>query len=142
MKKGLLSLAIMLCLVSISSAQSIIGNWKSVDDETGKTESIIQLYKNADGRIAGKITELLVVPENENCVKCKGELKDQPLIGLKIIDNMAKRGNKYTGGTIVDPKSGNQYKCILEEMEGDKLKVRGFLGIEALGRTQYWFRVK
>lgn len=142
MKKEFISLLVFLLLGYFSSAQSILGKWKSVDDESGETESIIEIYKNSDGRIAGKIVKLLVVPENENCIKCKGELKDKPLIGLQIIDNMAIRGYKYTGGTIVDPKTGNQYKCILQELENDKLKVRGFLGIEALGRTQYWFRVK
>ncbi len=121
-------------------AQSPIGKWKSVDDETGETESVIEIYKNQDGLLDGKIIELLVVPENENCVKCKGELKDQPLIGLTIIQDMAQKGNRYAGGSIVDPKTGSQYKCILQVMDDGRLKVRGFLGIEALGRTQYWYK--
>ncbi len=140
MKKILSSVVLVLFLANVTQAQSILGLWKSVDDESGETESIIEIFENEEGRIAGKIVELLVVPTNENCIKCSGDLKDQPLIGLRIIDNMAKRNNRYTGGTIVDPKSGSKYKCILQLVEDDKLKVRGFLGIEALGRTQYWYR--
>ena len=45
------------------------------------------------------------------------------------------------GGKIMDPKNGETYKCYIEVEEGGKkLKVRGYIGISLLGRTQYWHK--
>jgi uncharacterized protein (DUF2147 family) len=46
----------------------------------------------------------------------------------------------WSGGTIYDPDSGRTYSCRFELLEQDRLKVRGFLGLSLLGRTQVWTR--
>jgi uncharacterized protein (DUF2147 family) len=54
---------------------------------------------------------------------------------------LQKDGDAWSGGTILDPESGKMYKCLLSlEDGGEKLKVRGFIGLSLLGRTQYWLR--
>ncbi len=57
-----------------------------------------------------------------------------------IIEGLKKDGDEYNGGAITDPESGNVYKCYLELVENNKLKVRGYIGFSLLGRTQYWLR--
>jgi len=51
-----------------------------------------------------------------------------------------KDGDEFNGGTILDPENGKTYKCYLELLSKNKLKVRGFLGFSVFGRTQYWIR--
>ncbi len=79
---------------------------------------------------------------NKKCTLCSGEDKDKPILGLIIIKGLRKEENEYSNGKIVDPKIGKYYKCYVKLEENDKLKVRGYIGVPLLGRTQYWFRVK
>jgi uncharacterized protein (DUF2147 family) len=75
------------------------------------------------------------------CDRCEGELKGKPLIGLHILWDLRKDGDAWSGGRILDPDNGKVYKChIAMEQDGKKLKVRGFIGLSLLGRTQYWLR--
>lgn len=122
-------------------AQSPVGKWKTWDDETGQAKSIIEIYKKSDGKYYGKISQILIKPENNNCVKCSGSLKNKPLIGLEILTNLEKDGDEYGDGEIVDPKTGKVYSCYIELESANKLKVRGYLGFSLIGRTQYWTRV-
>lgn len=123
-------------------SQSILGTWKTLDDETGKEKSIVEIYEQ-DGKIYGKIIELL---EKENkgkkCINCSGTDKDKPIQGMVIIRGLSKDGDEYNGGKILDPKSGKIYKCSLSLESKDKLTVRGYIGISLLGRTQKWIRIK
>ncbi|MGC1633567.1 MAG: DUF2147 domain-containing protein, partial [Gelidibacter sp.] len=128
----------------LSQAQSILGQWKTVDDETGQAKSIVELY-NDNGKIYGKIVKLLL-PEDQGklCEKCTGKDHNQPLIGLVILKGMSKDkdDNEYKGGTIFDPKKGKEYKCKMW-IESDKpntLNVRGYIAF--FYRTQTWQRVK
>ncbi len=117
--------------------QNIVGKWKTVDDETGEAKSIVEVFQKADGRYYGKISKLLIKPENDKCVQCKDDRKNQPLLGLEIIRGITKKGNEFSGGTITDPKNGKTYKCTITR-EGNKLLVRGYVGFSLIGRTQTW----
>lgn len=127
--------------LSVFSFAQIEGKWKTIDDETGQAKSIVEISKNAKGEYVGKISQLLQKPENNNCVKCTDDRKNKPLTGLEIIRGLKKSGNEFTGGTITDPKTGKTYKCTITRT-GDKLNVRGFIGISLIGRTQTWHQVK
>ncbi len=129
-----------LFFATLSYAQ-IEGKWKTIDDETGKEKSIVEIFKKPDGKYYGKISQLLAKPENPNCVNCKDDRKNKPLIGLEIIRGMQKDGDSFTGGTITDPKSGKTYKCNISR-DGEKLTVRGYVGFSLIGRSQTWHLVK
>ena len=45
-----------------------------------------------------------------------------------------------SGGTIYDPKSGNTYRGSMV-VEGDTMRLRGYVGISLFGRTEIWHRV-
>jgi uncharacterized protein (DUF2147 family) len=122
---------------------SAVGLWKNIDDHTGKPKALIRITE-ANGELRGKIEKLLRDPsqdQNPKCIKCGGELKDQPILGMTIINGMKKDGNEYNGGTILDPDNGKVYKSKMSLADdGKKLNVRGYIGVPLLGRTQTWVR--
>ena len=70
-------------------------------------------------------------------------LRDRPLIGLELFSGFEYKGKgKWKDGTIYDPNTGNTYKCIITHVDADTLKVRGFIGVAMLGRTEEWTRVR
>ncbi len=117
--------------------KDIAGKWKTMDDKTGELKSIVEISKSLDEKYNGKIIHLYNKPKNNNCIKCTGDLRNKPLIGLEIISNIRKEGNEYLHGTITDPTSGKSYKCRIIR-QGNKLEVRGYMGIVSLGRSQVW----
>lgn len=123
-------------------AQSVIGKWKTIDDETGAAKSIVEIYQN-NGKVYGKVVQILEKgKEDKVCEECKGDKKNKPIKGMVIIDGLSKNDDEWDGGKILDPKSGKEYKCVISLENENKLKVRGYVGFSLLGRTQYWTRVK
>ncbi|WP_444942935.1 DUF2147 domain-containing protein [Microbulbifer sp. ZKSA006] len=122
-----------------ASAADILGNWRTIDDETGETKSIVNLYEK-DGKYYGKIVDLLLKPDDTICDQCPGDLKGKPMVGLDVITDMVKKGDKYEGGEILDPLKGKVYDCKIWLEDDNTLKVRGYLGF--LYRTQTWHRAE
>lgn len=126
----------------IAHSQSVLGKWKTTDDETGKEKAIVEIYE-VDGKIYGRIVEILEAEHRfKKCILCKGADKDKPILGLIFLKGLTKDGAEYSGGKILDPKNGKLYKCYITLESDNKLKVRGYIGISLFGRTQYWKRVK
>ncbi len=120
-----------------------VGLWKNIDDASGKPKALIRITET-DGQLQGKIEKLFRAPEEEQnplCTKCEGVLNNQPIIGLPILSGLKKDGDEYTGGTIIDPANGKEYKCKLRVLnDGKELQVRGYIGMPLLGRSQTWIR--
>jgi len=141
MKSIFLSLFVFTALVS--NAQTCVGKWITIDDETGKQKSIVELYKSND-KLYGKFTYLYPLEgrgANPKCTKCTDDRKDQPLVGLQIVRGLKWDGDEWKGGTIVDPENGKIYSVALclDEDNKDRLNVRGYIG--PFFRTQQWKRV-
>jgi uncharacterized protein (DUF2147 family) len=120
---------------------SPVGAWQTIDDATGKITAVLRI-REENGTLSGTI-EKLISPKTPNprCTKCAGSMKDQPLLGLRILSGLRPSGSGWSGGQIVDPDSGSTYRCEVSlEDGGNKLKVRGYIGFSFLGRTQYWLR--
>lgn len=126
-----------------ASAQisSILGEWKTVDDRTGETHSIVRIYKATDGLYYGKIEKMITYP-NAVCEKCEGADKGKPLVGLIIIRGMKEVDGELKGGYVLDPESGKKYYgTISYDAKTGKLKLRGSLDKRGIfGRSQYWVR--
>jgi uncharacterized protein (DUF2147 family) len=120
-----------------------VGHWKTVDDVTGKVNSLVDI-REQDGKLYGRIEKLINPDPNDpapRCIRCQGDLKGKPLVGLQILWGLKKNGDQWTGGEILDPNSGKIYRCSITVKEGGKkLRVRGFTGFSLLGRTEYWLR--
>jgi uncharacterized protein (DUF2147 family) len=140
MKKLAFILIILVCFQS--NAQSVLGKWKTIDDKTKESKSIVEVFES-NGKVYGKIIEIFDAKKRDrNCDKCDGADKNKPVLGLQIIKGLKKDGEEYNGGKITDPETGNIYKCILKLQGKDKLEVRGYMGIALIGRSQTWVRVK
>lgn len=137
MKK--LALIFTLSVLSLSlNAQDIFGKWKTIDDNTGKPRSIVEITKK-DGKAYGKILKLFREPGEEldpSCDDCTDHRKDKKVIGMTIITEMEKDGNEWDEGEILDPENGKVYDCKLW-LEDGTLKVRGYVAF--FYRTQTWF---
>ena len=123
-------------------SQSVLGNWKTIDDKTGKAKSILEVYIKGERLYAKVIRILERGKEDATCLECKGPLKDQPIMGMQIINGLAgNKRNEYSGGTILDPENGQTYRCKiwLDEDNPNELRVRGYLAF--FYRTQTWIRI-
>ena len=77
------------------SAQSIVGKWKTIDDNTGKERSVVEIYEK-DGRFFGKIIQLFREPGEDPdpvCDECKGAKKNKKIIGMEIATTKISSGN-------------------------------------------------
>jgi uncharacterized protein (DUF2147 family) len=127
--------------IQVAVAQNIEGKWKTIDDATGEAKSIVEIYQK-DGKIYGKVIEIINPAKRDGvCEKCKDHRKDEPVLGMMIIDGLEKDGTEYEGGKILDPEKGKEYKCKLwlDEDDKNKLYVRGYIAF--FYRTQNWYRV-
>lgn len=141
MKAILVSLLVLFSLNV--SAQTCVGTWITIDDDSGKKKSKVKLYKYK-GQLYGKITYLYPREgraDNAKCTKCDGDRKNKPLVGLQIVRNLKWDGSEWEGGTIVDPENGKVYtvKLWVDPNNKNKLKVRGYSW--GFYRTQTWKRV-
>jgi len=127
---------------SYAQKSNVLGKWKTIDDETGKAISVVEIFESK-GKIFGRVIEVFDPKSRiKTCSLCPGDDKNKPIMGLVVIKGLSKDGDEYNGGKILDPKHGRLYKCYINLEEKDKLKVRGYVGISLFGRTQYWQRVK
>lgn len=138
-------IAFMICTTALIQgfSQSVLGKWKTIDDETGDVKSIVEIYEY-NGEIFGKVVQLFRKPDEDQdpvCDKCQDDRKNAKVMGMQIIRNMKLKDGYYQGGTICDPKNGKVYKCEFWLSAGDtnKLELRGYWGW--FFRTQTWIRV-
>ena len=135
-------LAVSVLLVSFPVLQGqVTGLWKTIDDRDGSEKSIIEIFEK-DEKLYGKVVQFLAGATYTHCDRCPGELKGKPLIGMIIIRDLTKTPNGGVNGKVMDPNNGKTYSCFIELENPDKLKLRGYIGMPALGRTQFWYRVK
>lgn len=164
MKKSINFLSIgvfFLALMFVSSTQAqvsvngknCLGTWKTVDDETGRTKSHVQIFKEGN-KYHAKIVKLLDPQtlkdsgkktfEEVTCTKCpSAHGKGTKMLGLKMLWDMEEDGDKWGDGKIMDPKKGKIYGCTMwlddADKKGDTLKVRGWVAF--IFRTQTWYRI-
>lgn len=139
----LFAFSILLACTQLFS-QSVLGKWKTIDDVTGKAKSIVEIYE-FQGKTYGRVVKLFREPDEDQdpiCDKCTDYRKDKKIMGMNIITGLTKSGEEWSGGEITDPKTGKIYKCYITLEDPDKLKVRGYIGVSLVGRTQYWHREK
>ena len=128
----LLALPLLLASMAASAADPVVGRWKTIDDETGKAKSIVEITQNSNGTFSGRITEILSSDKGPNpiCDKCKDDRKNKPVKGMEIVRGMKKEGAGYAGGTILRPADGKIFKSKMQLLEGGKkLEVSGCISI-------------
>ena len=141
-----LALSANLPLAALASVEdSPIGFWKTTDDATGRPGGIIEIYRESDQTLSGRVLKIFSEAETGKryCDNCSGEDKGRAVVGMRVMNGLSEESdNSWEGGTILDPKSGRKYRCNLQLSHGgQELDLRGFIGVAWLGRTQVWNRL-
>lgn len=132
MKRVLFSILLGL-FATMGYAQDIMGKWVT---EAGDAQ--VEIYEH-NGKVNGKIVWLQKGPDTKDVHNKDEKLRSRKLMGVNILSGLTKKKEKWEGGRIYNPKNGKDYKCSIW-MEGNKLKVRGYIGF--LYETQTWTRKK
>jgi len=142
-RTGRLVAALLLAGLSQSHADEppeIDGIWLS-----GDGDGWIEITASATG-LSGVITGSPNASEERPDTDEKNPdpvLRDRPLVGLSVFAGFEYDGDgRWSGGTIYDPNSGKTYRCRVTLVDSDTLKVRGYVGVPLLGRTETWTRKK
>jgi uncharacterized protein (DUF2147 family) len=144
MKPLLLLLFIFSSLTALSQkGDAVIGKWKN-----GEGTGIVEIYRTTSGHYAGKIIWLKepIDPETGKPKLDKrnpDESKRQvPTLGLINMHGFKynEEDNVWEDGNIYDPKNGKEYSCKMELQDNNTLKVRGYIGVSMIGRTDTWTR--
>lgn len=126
----------------LAIAASPEGIWTAIDDITGNKRAVVrfQIHNNV---LSATIESVYPQPGDTGvCSNCPGDFKDKPTKGMKFIWGLTESNpGNWEGGKILDAKSGKIYQVKMT-VKGDKLYVRGYVGVAMLGRTQIWVREK
>jgi uncharacterized protein (DUF2147 family) len=128
--------------VRIGAAEGVspVGVWKNEDAK-------IEIFEDGK-KLGGKIAALNEKYTKDGQTKTDihnpdPAMRERPLVGLVVIKGISPDGpNKWDGGTAYDPKTGNTYSVSLEYDGGNTLKVRGYLPVSVIGRTEVWTRAE
>jgi uncharacterized protein (DUF2147 family) len=125
-------------------AQSVTGIWKTIDDETNKQKSHVEIFIKG-GKLYGKVLKTFdddgVTPTDKLCDECKDELYNKRIIGMEIINGLTRDGQEWHGKKgILDPGNGKFYNVKVWLEDANTLTVRGSIG--PIGRKQTWHRIK
>ena len=138
-------LALLLGFISTTMfAQSITGVWKTIDDETDKQKSHVEVFIKG-GKLYGKVLKTFdddgITPTDKLCDDCKDELYNKRVIGMQIINGLTRDGKQWKGKKgILDPGNGKFYNVKVWLEDKDTMTVRGSIG--PIGRKQTWHRIK
>ena len=137
---GVLCSLLFFTTAQAADSQSPARQWRTIDDQFGKPKSIVEITES-NGVLTGKIVELLEGAKEKTCSKCEGELKGQPLVGMKILWDLKKEGDEWTGGKIFNPADGGTYASKAKlNADGKMLEVTGKWMF--FSKQQQWQRVK
>lgn len=144
--RGLLMVACGMCLNLFASkafGASPVGLWYA---EGGAAQ--VQIFQCADA-LCGKVVWLRSPLGEDGCELRDDKNPDLALHSRAIIGIVVLTGLKpvdddqaaWSGGSIYDPATGHTYSCIARLEGNDRLFLRGYFGIQLLGRTTTWTRV-
>ena len=139
MKRNIFLLIAIFFAATIFAQTPILGEWITVDDNSGEHKSVVRIYQADNGKYYGDIIELFGDP-NAVCVACEGADHNHPIVGLTIIRDMQLVGEELKNGKVLDPDNGKLYYAKVYLKDG-KLVLRGSLDKAGLlGRSQTWLR--
>jgi len=127
-------------LAQAHDATDITGVWRTIDDETRQPAALVEIVANL-GIYSGKVVQILDRNAPTLCSLCTGERHNQPIVGMTILTGLKRTGEKFGGGEILDPDSGETYSAQARLFDsGARLAVRGYIGLSLFGRSQIWER--
>jgi hypothetical protein len=117
------------------------GLWQQVDPLSGEPQGWF-LITDRNGTFNGAIVRMFLQPwdpPDPVCSLCIAEHKDEPFLGLTIINGMVRKGLNYEGGTILDPIQGHLWIALMQlSPDGRELTLRH--ATQDMG-NQHWQRL-
>ena len=134
------ALLVLPCLAQ-AAGLSPVGDWRTFDDADGKETGSVMIFDRG-GVLYGTVTSIAdPAKARALCTACTDDRKGKPVVGLQIIRGLKPDGDEWDGGEILDPQNGKVYRCLMRLQDGgQKLLVRGYIGISLIGRSQTWAR--
>jgi uncharacterized protein (DUF2147 family) len=134
---------IALCSIRVSAqkADAVLGKWLNPSGE-----GQVEIYKKAN-KYFGRLVWLKFPKDVNGKPKLDKHnpdvnMRSRTELGIELLRDFVFDGDKgYENGTIYDPKNGKTYSCKMT-LDGNVLKIRGYIGISLFGRTEIWTRVK
>ena len=127
--------AIAVAFASAAHAQSVLGQWQ----EPGGSR--IEVFRCGPDVCARLIAIQADAPTHVDAHNPDPTLRTRSLCGLEIGQGFHPADPAHAEeGKLYDPKSGKTYSGSLTA-EGDKLKLRGYVGVKLFGRSETWTRV-
>lgn len=125
----------------------LAGLWQEYNDDTGALEALIRIEKAADNSYEGRVEKILpATAENAalRCTRCKGSLRNRPVIGLRILSGLKRKDKvSFVEGEITDPDDGQTYRCNVRFTDdGNTIEVTGYLSFNWIGHSEIWRRAK
>lgn len=144
-KFKLISALLISGLSSFTYANDITGLWKNIDDKTGSSKAVLEIRQEPNGTYTAKIIKVTPRPgytPKETCVDCPAPYTNKPILGLDVLTGLkASGGSNFISGKILDPLSGKIYSTKAKlSPNGNRITLRGYIGVSALGRSQTWIR--
>jgi len=123
----------------------IVGNWKTEDDSAK-----IQIYKTTSGHYAGKIVwmrqpiDVTTGQPKLDKFNPDPKLRTRPRLNLVMVYNFKYNAaeDEWEGGTLYNPKDGKSYKCKINKIDANTIKVRSYIGFTFIGKSTTWKRAK
>ncbi len=138
----LLTISFLLIFISADAqkvkADDILGTWIA-----GEGKAKVSVFKSGT-KYFGKIIWLKEPLKNgkqkTDIHNPDPHLRSKPVIDLVVLKNFEFEDGEWVNGRVYDPSSGNDYSCKITMPNLRTLKVRGFIGISLLGKTDVWKR--
>lgn len=120
------------------SATTPIGRWKTLDDETGKAMTVVEVYTAKNGNLAAKIVENIAAPAT--CTECSGKDKGKSIIGMPVLWDLKNKDGVWGDGRGFKPSTGDSFRAKSVKVidGGRKLEVTGCKSIFC--RSATWVR--
>lgn len=128
-----------------AAARAVLGDWTTRDDATGEPRAVVR-FSESGGVVTGRIVRVLPTRRYPNptttCDDCSARYRGRDVTSYDLVTGMRWSGSEFAGGRIIDPESGRTYRATMRLDGADRLRVRGYVGVRALGRTQVWERTR
>ena len=84
-------------VTAMAQADTPVGTWQTIDDHTGQPKALVQIVDSGNGTLSGKVIKGLGPNDqpDRRCTACTDARKDQPILGMTIIDDMKKDGDAW-----------------------------------------------
>lgn len=135
------NLSLMPALAQQPAADAVVGIWQA-DDRTVK----LDMYKNGT-EVQARLLYGNELVEADNITFKKDTKNPDPAMRSRSMKNVVFiwglrwDGSQWTGGSLYDGSSGRTYSCQVQVIDG-KMRLRGYLGIPAMGQTRVFHRVR